>query len=151
MKTHPPPPNDAQRLANLIEALASLDDDDDPDDAETRAEAEASGIDFEAWGAQIQAEVRAAARRARRRKVMTRALAAGLLAAGAAGGALVAVRRAKPNVEAPASSSLEAAVSAGTVESAEVVRASPAARGRGVGKRSGAGLAASADPRAPQK
>jgi hypothetical protein len=59
MRIHNPPANDAERLANLLEAFAALDDADDPNDDEIRAEAEADGIDFEAWGAEIKAKAEA--------------------------------------------------------------------------------------------
>jgi hypothetical protein len=52
----------------MLAALAALDAEDDQTDAEVRADAEARGIDFEAWGAEIKAMAEAklaAQRRAR--------------------------------------------------------------------------------------
>ncbi len=59
MKIHKPPANDAERLENLRAGLALLDAEDDQTDEEFRAEAEAAGIDFEAWAAEMRARVQA--------------------------------------------------------------------------------------------
>jgi hypothetical protein len=52
-----PPKNDVERLSNVLEGLAALPDDDEPTDEEIQAEAEASGIDFDAWAAEIRAKI----------------------------------------------------------------------------------------------
>jgi hypothetical protein len=54
MGSRKPPTTDAERLANLREALSTPDDDDDELTAEEIAAAEASGIDFAAWAAEIR-------------------------------------------------------------------------------------------------
>src|SRR5262249_18385398 len=59
MKLHKPPADDSERLANILESLASVDAEDGPTDDEYRAQAEAEGIDFHAWAEEIRAKVRA--------------------------------------------------------------------------------------------
>ena len=66
MKIHKPPANDAERLDNLKAGLALLDAEDDQTDDEFRAEAEAAGIDFDAWAAEMRAKVAAHGAAARR-------------------------------------------------------------------------------------
>jgi hypothetical protein len=55
--SHRPPKNDVERLENILEGLY---DDDDMTDEEIDAAAEASGIDFDAWAAELKAKTQAA-------------------------------------------------------------------------------------------
>jgi hypothetical protein len=59
MSPYKPPASDAERLMNVLEALASDLAEEQPSAAEMQAEAEASGVDFEAWAAEIRAKVEA--------------------------------------------------------------------------------------------
>ena len=59
MRIHKPPANDAERLDNLKAGVALLDAEDEQTDDELRAEAEAAGIDFDAWAATMRAKVAA--------------------------------------------------------------------------------------------
>jgi hypothetical protein len=58
------PEDDTDRLQNMIDGLAMLDEDDEPSDAELREEYRAAGIDLDAWAAQLQARAEAGARAA---------------------------------------------------------------------------------------
>ena len=68
MSYHKPPASDAERLMNVLEALASDLADEDPTPEELQAEAEASGIDFEAWAEEIRAKVEARVEAERRER-----------------------------------------------------------------------------------
>jgi hypothetical protein len=52
--SHKPPKNDAERLENVLAGLAPIDDDELDSVEEIKTEAEAAGIDFEAWGKRIR-------------------------------------------------------------------------------------------------
>jgi hypothetical protein len=59
MSPHKPPASDVERLENVIAGLCQPLDGDDPSTDQSRAKAEASGIDFAAWGAEIRAKAEA--------------------------------------------------------------------------------------------
>jgi len=68
MRPRKPPASDGERLESAIAGLCEPLDADDASAGRIRARAEASGVDFAAWGTEIRAQARArvdAARRAR--------------------------------------------------------------------------------------
>ena len=98
--------SDAERVENLLVALYAPPDDDDPGDEDIREEAEAAGIDFEAWAASIRDKARAkleqerrareAAQRQARAQRARWAAAAVLAAAALAAAAVLALRARTP-------------------------------------------------------
>src|SRR5262245_9569302 len=59
MRPRKPPASDGERLENAIAGLCQPLDDDEASTSRIRAGAEASGVDFAAWGAEIRAKARA--------------------------------------------------------------------------------------------